>query len=114
MVDLVLENLHFLIYIHILYSFQNYILNYYIEINGFFEQSLDENLVSVKEWGNYYDMTIHDFETTIEPIIIKYDRSANEGGGIPEYVYNFTDVLKIEPQRLTEYYNIETGEKVVV
>lgn len=91
-----------------------YILNYYIEINGFFEQSLDENLVSVKEWGNYYDMTIHDFETTIEPIIIKYDRSANEGGGIPEYVYNFTDVLKIEPQRLTEYYNIETGEKVVV
>lgn len=22
--------------------------------------------------------------------------------------------LKIEPQRLTEYYNIETGEKVVV
>ena len=91
-----------------------YILNYYIEINGFFEQSLDENLVSVTEWGNYYDMTIHDFETTIEPIIIKYDRSANEGGGIPEYVYNFTDVLKIEPQRLTEYYNIETGEKVVV
>ena len=91
-----------------------YILNYYIEINGFFEQSLDENLVSVTEWGNYYDMTIHDFETTIEPIIIKYDRSANEGGGIPEYVYNFTDVLKIEPQKLTEYYNIETGEKVVV
>ena len=91
-----------------------YILNYYIEINGFFEQSIEENLVSVTEWGNYYDMTIHDFETTIEPIIIKYDRSANEGGGIPEYVYNFTDVLKIEPQRLTEYYNIETGEKVVV
>ena len=91
-----------------------YILNYYIEINGFFEQSLDEDLVSITEWGNYYDMTIHDFETTIEPIIIKYDRSANEGGGIPEYVYNFTDVLKIEPQRLTEYYNIETGEKVVV
>ncbi len=91
-----------------------YILNYYIEINGFFEQSLDEDLVSITEWGNYYDMTIHDFETTIEPIIIKYDRSANEGGGIPEYVYNFTDVLKIEPQKLTEYYNIETGEKVVV
>lgn len=91
-----------------------YILNYYIEINGFFEQSMEENLVSVTEWGNYYDMTIHDFETTIEPIIIKYDRSANEGGGIPEYVYNFTDVLKIEPQRLTEYYNIETGEEVVV
>ena len=91
-----------------------YILNYYIEINGFFEQSLDEDLVSITEWGNYYDMTIHDFETTIEPIIIKYDRSANEGGGIPEYVYNFTDVLKIEPQKLTEYYNIETGEKVVI
>ena len=91
-----------------------YILNYYIEINGFFEQSMEENLVSVTECGNYYDMTIHDFETTIEPIIIKYDRSANEGGGIPEYVYNFTDVLKIEPQKLTEYYNIETGEKVVV
>ena len=91
-----------------------YILNYYIEINGFFEQSLDENLVSVTEWGNYYDMTIHDFETTIEPIIIKYDRSANEGGGIPEYVYDFSDSLKIEPQRLTEYYNIETGEKVVI
>lgn len=91
-----------------------YILNYYIEINGFFEQSIDENVVSVTEWGNYYDMTVHDFETTIEPIIIKYDRSANEGGGIVEYVYDFTDALKIEPQRLTEYYNIETGEKVVI
>lgn len=91
-----------------------YILNYYIEINGFLEQSMDEELVSVTEWGNYYDMTVHDFETTIEPIIIKYDRSVNEGGGIPEYVYDFSDSLKIEPQRLTEYYNIETGEKVVI
>lgn len=91
-----------------------YILNYYIEINGFFEQSMDENLVSVTEFGNYYDMTIHDFETTIEPIIIKYDRSANEGGGIPEYVYDFSEVLKIEPQTLIEYYDIETGEKVVI
>ena len=75
---------------------------------------MDEELVSVTEWGNYYDMTVHDFETTIEPIIIKYDRSVNEGGGILEYVYDFSDSLKIEPQRLTEYYNIETGEKVVI
>ena len=91
-----------------------YILNYYIEIDGFFEQSIDENVVSVTEFGNYYDMTIHDFETTIEPIIIKYDRSANEGGGIPEYVYDFSEALKIEPQTLIEYYDIETGEKVVI
>ena len=91
-----------------------YILNYYIEINGFFEQSMDENLVSVTEFGNYYDMTIHDFETTIEPIIIKYDRSANDGGGIPKYVYDFSEALKIEPQTLIEYYDIETGEKVVI
>lgn len=91
-----------------------YILDYYIEVDGFFEQSIEENVVSVTEWGNYYDMTVHDFETTIEPIIIKYNRSVGEGGGIPEYVYDFTDTLKIEPQRLTEYYDIETGEKVVI
>lgn len=91
-----------------------YILNYYIEVSRFFEQSTEENIISVTECGNYYDMTIHDFETTIEPIIIEYDRKAEEGGDVPEYIYNFSDALKIEPQRLTEYYDIETGEKVVI
>lgn len=92
-----------------------YILNYGIEINGFFEESIEKNVVLIKEIGNYYDMTIHDFEITIEPIIIQQNRDANENGGIELYgVYDFSESLQIEPQETIEYYDIETGKKVVV
>ena len=58
-------------------------------------------------------MTVHDFEENIEPIIREYNRE-DGGGGIPDYVYNFSEMLKIEPQSVTEYYNTETGEKIVI
>ena len=58
-------------------------------------------------------MTVHDFEENVEPIIIKSNR-AEPGGAVPDYIYDFKDVLKIEPQEITEYYNPETGEKVVI
>ena len=58
-------------------------------------------------------MTIHDFEENIEPIIIENNRS-DPGGALPEYIYDFSKVLKIEPQRTMEYYNPETGDKVVI
>ena len=35
-------------------------------------------------------------------------------GELPNYVYDFSKVLKIEPQTTSEYYDIETGEKVVI
>ena len=58
-------------------------------------------------------MTIHDFEENIEPIIMEYNRS-EPGGEIPNFIYDFSKVLKIEPQKIIEYYNPETGEKVVI
>ena len=58
-------------------------------------------------------MSVHDFEENIEPIIIEYNRE-EENGGIPEFVYNFSDMLGIEPQTTTEYYNPETEEKIVI
>ena len=58
-------------------------------------------------------MTVHDFEENIEPIIIEYARQ-DESGGIPDYIYDFSVLLKIEPQNTTEYYNPETGEKIVI
>ena len=57
-------------------------------------------------------MTVHDFEENIEPIIIDYNRQ--NGIGRANYVYDFNNVLKIEPQNVIEYYNPETGEKVVI
>ena len=90
-----------------------YILNYYININTFNENSTQQTLTYCDISGNSYEMTAHDFEENIEPIIIKYNR-AEPGGAIPDFVYDFSEVLKIEPQRTTEYYNPNTGEKVVI
>ena len=90
-----------------------YIINYYININTTVENSTQQNLTYCEKTGNSYEMTIHDFEENIEPIIIENNRS-DPGGALPEYIYDFSKVLKIEPQRTMEYYNPETGDKVVI
>ena len=90
-----------------------YILNYYINISTFKENSTQQILTYCQTNGNSYEMTVHDFEENVEPIIIKSNR-AEPGGAVPDYIYDFKDVLKIEPQEITEYYNPETGEKVVI
>ncbi len=90
-----------------------YILNYYIMIYTGEEPSLQQTFTSCFEIGNAYEMTVHDFEENIEPIIMEYNRQAEEGA-VEEYIYNFSDLLKIEPQETIEYYNPETGEKIVI
>lgn len=90
-----------------------YILNYYINIYTGEEWSTKQILTSCYERGNYYEMTVHDFEENIEPIIVEYNRSENEGG-IPDYIYDFSEKLKIEPQNTVEYYNPENEEKIVI
>ena len=90
-----------------------YILNYYININTIMENSTQQTLTYCQSSGNSYEMTIHDFEENIEPIIIKYNRM-EPSGEFPNYVYDFKDILKIEPQETIEYYNPETGEKIVI
>ena len=90
-----------------------YIINYYININTTVENSTQQNLTYCEKTGNSYEMTIHDFEENIEPIIIENNRM-DPSGALPEYIYDFSNVLKIEPQRSIEYYNPETGDKVVI
>ena len=58
-------------------------------------------------------MTVHDFEENVEPIIIQANRQ-NIEGAMDEHVYYLSDVLKIEPQTTQEYYDSETGEKIVI
>ena len=62
---------------------------------------------------SFYLPQFHDFEENIEPIIMNYNRQ-EETGAAPDYVYDFSEMLKIEPQNTTEYYNPETGEKIVI
>lgn len=90
-----------------------YIMNYYISIYTGEDSSLQQVLTSCSERGNTYEMTVHDFEENIKPIIIEYARK-DENGGLPDYIYDFSEMLNIEPQQIIEYYNPETGEKVVV
>lgn len=90
-----------------------YILNYNIMVYTGEIWNLQQVATSYSERGNSYEMTVHDFEENIEPIIINYARQ-DEDGGIPDYVYDFSEILKIEPQNTMEYYNSETGEKIVI
>ena len=90
-----------------------YILNYYINIYTGEEWSTKQTLTYCYERGNSYEMTVHDFEENIEPIIVEYNRQG-ESGGIPDYIYDFSELLKIEPQNTVEYYNPETEEKIVI
>lgn len=89
-----------------------YVLNYYISVYTGKEFSSGEILTSCNERGNTYEMTVHDFEENIEPIIIDYARQ--DEGGIPDYIYDFSDMLGSEAQNITEYYNPETDEKIVL
>lgn len=88
------------------YTDKFYILNYHIDI------STNENLICYKERGNSYEMTLNDFEVSVEPVIREYYKENIET--LPEYVYDFSQVLKIEPQQTIEYYDKTTGEKVVI
>lgn len=90
-----------------------YVLNYHISVYTGEERSTKQVLTSCYERGNIYEMTAHDFEENIEPIIIDYARQ-DESGGIPDYIYDFSDLLDLEPQNTVEYYNPQTQEKVVI
>lgn len=91
-----------------------YILNYVMYVSDYEEQETGTKLVSYYERGNSYEMTIHDFEENIEPQLIEFSRMEVNDGPMPDYIYDFSDILKVEPQELTEYYNPETGEKIVI
>ena len=90
-----------------------YILNYYMYIYTIEENSTQQILTYCQITGNSYEMTVHDFEESVEPVIIKYNR-VEPSGEIPNYIYDFREILKIEPQEIREYYNPETGDKVVI
>ena len=90
-----------------------YILNYFITVYTGEETSMNKTLTSCYERGNSYVMTVHDFEENIEPIIIDYARQ-DKNGGLPDYIYDFTDKLGIQPQDTIEYYDPETEEKIVI
>ena len=90
-----------------------YILNYYISIYTGEEWSMKQTLTNCYERGNSYSMSVHDFEENIEPIIIEYNRQ-DENGGLPDYIYDFTEMLDIQTQETIEYYNPQTEEKIVI
>lgn len=90
-----------------------YILNYSIYIATSYESSLMQNITYCMTTGNSYEITVHDFEENIEPKIMNINRNDTEGE-IPNYIYDFSQELKIEPQLNIEYYLPETGEKIVI
>ncbi len=90
-----------------------YILNYNISISTTYDDTAMQNMTYCITKGNSYEMTVHDFQENIEPIIIKINRE-NLGKEIPTYVYDFKDILKVEPQTIMEEYNPQTGEKIVI
>lgn len=90
-----------------------YILNYHISVYTGEESSMNMKLTNCSERGNTYLMTVEEFENKIEPIIIDYNRQ-DENGGLPDYIYDFSEILDIVPQDIVEYYNPETGEKIVL
>jgi len=90
-----------------------YILNYYISVYTGDEWSTGQLLTNCCEKGNTYEMTVQEFEEKVEPVIIEYARQ-DESRGILDYIYNFSNLLDIEPQNIIEYYNPKTGEKIVI
>lgn len=92
---------------------QFYILNYYVSIYTGKEELTQQILTSCNEYGNTYQMTPDNFKQNIEPMIIKYNKEDN-GGGIPNYVYNFEEILNVKPQTTMEYYDPQTEEKIVI
>ena len=90
-----------------------YILNYYITVTQYASAN-DEAYITYFEFGNTYEMTVLDFEETIEPIVIEECKTSSYELPITYMIYNFTDILKVAPQTTIEYYNTKTGEKTVV
>ena len=89
-----------------------YIMNYKITVEDYFDDFTQQNLVKCVERGNSYEMTVHDFTENIEPIIIQDNRNVYESD--VEFVYDFSSLLNIAPQELTEYYNPKIEQKVVI
>lgn len=87
-----------------------YIMNYLISFETQQEPSTSQTVTHINEYGNTYEVTVHDFEEILKPIVKENDRKDSDEG----YIYNFTDILKISPETTEEYYNLETGEKVVI
>lgn len=94
------------------YTDRFYILNYSIMIQTGEEKTTKQKITRYYEIGNSYEITVHDFEENIEPRIIEYNRQEDEA--MSYYLYDFSEILKIEPEKTIEYYNPETGEKVVI
>mgnify|MGYP004639541767 CR=1 FL=1 len=90
-----------------------YILNYNLYISTTYDNLSMKNITSCETKGNSYEMTVHDFEESIEPIIIKVNRQDMQAT-IPDYIYDFKDVLSVEIQSIKEYYDPTTGEKIVI
>ena len=90
-----------------------YVVNYGISSGEIEDYTTKEKMIVVYENGNTYEVTVHDFEENIEPIIREENRNYTVDA-METHIYNFEDILKIEPQSLEEYYNIETGEKIVI
>lgn len=91
-----------------------YIMNYFISISKYEDWQTTQKYTLYSEEGNTYEMTIHDFKETIEPQIIKYNVEMTNAPDVPTFIYDFSEILKISPQYITEYYIPETGEKIVV
>ncbi len=91
-----------------------YVVNYHISLFDRTDLIDGVKLISCSEAGNSYEMTVHDFEEIIEQEIRDYIKRESNSGAVPDYVYDFSKTLKIEPQTILEYYNTQTGEKVVI
>ena len=93
-----------------------YVLNYAISVYSSYiynEDSVEQTpLIQYNETGNTYSMSVHDFEENVEPEVRKTNRL--EVVDVVQYIYDFSELLKIEPQKIQEYYNPQTGEKVVI
>lgn len=90
-----------------------YIMNYLISFGTQQEPSIEQTVTHINEYGNTYEVTVHDFEEILKPIVKENDRK-DSIDSIENYIYDFTDILKISPETTEEYYNLETGEKVVI
>ena len=86
-----------------------YILNYTISTGDFEDPNTLIKYLTINEYGNSYDVTVHDFEENIEPIIIKQNRNTME----EYFMYDFSEILKIGFAEVKEFYNLETGGKEV-
>ena len=91
-----------------------YILNYYIMVYTGDDWTSGQTYTTYYELGNTYEMTVHDFEENIEPIIMAHNKETVTGDWLGYYVYDFSEMLKIEPQSTTEYYNPEKKKKIVI